>query len=265
MSPATRKFYTRYHLLATIAPSYLQGLLLAGLLFLHHGVAGGNREAGWVITGLWVLTCLAGFELFSRTGFVLAGTPARRIQPSGTEAAQIDAAITPPPGGGVVLKPALVEIGEVPLLAAGGYMPEQLWISTYTLRATTPADLRLLVAHERAHAQSSDLSRFLLAAAFWGLSWPVAQIARGDLLWLLACAFLQGALWLHLRQLLTARSERVADIAAAAVTELDTYAQALARYLAQFEPGGSTRLRTARLLGLGLRQDEIKQYIDQAD
>ena len=263
MTPATRRFYARYHLLVAILPSYLQGLMLAGLLFLHAGLAAGSREAGWVIAGVWALACIAGFELFSRIGFVLAGTPARRIEPAENEAALLEEAIAPPPGGGVELKPALVEIGEVPLLAAGGYTPDQLWISTHTLRATPVASLRLLIAHERAHVQASDMSRFILAAAFWGLSWPVAQIAQGDMLWLLACAFLQGAIWLHLRQLLNARSERTADLTAAALTDRELYAVALAHYLAKFEPQGSTGLRRQRLRGLGLSPEQVEQLLEQ--
>lgn len=265
MTPATRRFYTRYHMLAAILPSYLQGLLLAGLLFVQHGLANGNHEAGWVLTGVWVIACLAGFELLSRMGFVLAGTPARRVEPDGADAAMVADALAPSPGETFEFKIALVDIGDVPLLAAGGYTPDQLWISTHTLRHTSPANLRLLAAHERAHAQSADLWRFLLAAAFWGLSWTVAQIARGDLLWLLAMAFLQGALWLHLRQLLNARLERAADRAAAKQHGNEAYAKALVEYLAQLEPPGSTGLRTARLRGLGLDHEAIQQLLDQAN
>jgi hypothetical protein len=265
MTPATRRFYARYHLLAAILPSYLQGLLLAALLFFQHGLAAGiNHEAGWVITGVWALTCLAGYELFTRMGFVLAGTPARRVPPDHAEEALLADALTPPSGGAIELKPALVEIGEVPLLAAGGYTPDQLWISTHTLRATPLADLRLLIAHERAHVASSDLSRFLLATAFWGISWPVAQIAQGNLLWLLAVAFLQGAIWLHLRQHLNARLERIADHAAAQQVDQDTYAKALVGYLAQFEPPNSTGLRAARLRGLGLSPEAIQHVLEEA-
>jgi hypothetical protein len=263
MTPATRQFYTRYHLLAAILPAYLQGLLLAGLLFLQHGLAAGlSREGGWVITGVWALTCLAGFELFSRMGFVISGTPARRVTPEPDEETLLADALAPHPGAALELKPALVELGEVPLLAAGGYTPDQLWISTHTLHGTPAASLRLLVAHERAHVQAGDLSRFLLAAAFWGLSWPIAQIAQGNLLWLLAVAFVQGALWLHLRQIMNARAERTADLRAAQTADVELYAKVLAVHLAEFEPPGSTSLRESRLRGLGLDQAAIQRLLD---
>jgi hypothetical protein len=260
MTPATRRFYARYHLLATILPAYLQGVLLAGLLFWQAGQAGGG-VASWALAGAWGVCCVAGVELLSRLGFVLAGTPARRIVPDPADAAKLTEVLAPPPGGAIALNPALVEIGEVPLLAAGGYTPDQLWISTHTLRATSCTDLRLLLAHERAHVMSRDLLRFVLAAAFWGISWPVAQIARGDLWWLLAWAFLQGALWLHMRQLLEARQERNADCHAAARTDPAEYGRALARYLAQFELPGSVVLRTARLRGLGMDAAAIKHLL----
>lgn len=263
---AARRFYTHYHLLTTFIPAYLQGLLTYALLWLQADMgAQAGSEARWMFIGLWVLACLAGSELLERIGFTVFGFERRVVEPDGGQERQLAGLAQPQEEGGQQLRPRLLELGEVPLLAVGGPRPDMLWASTHTLTHTPPEHLRALVVHERAHVGQQDHRRFILAAGLWALSWPVAVLLDYGMLWLLAAAFLHSAVWVHLKYQWQMREEREADTAAAEVMGREEYAAVLARYLGQLEADKRSPLRRARLKGLGLAEDDVQRLIREAD
>ena len=259
-----RWFYLRYHLLVYALPSYLLSFSAYGIAWVAWLVTatGGVRQA-WPVFILWALVCYFGAPVYGALGFILTGLWTRKtnLEPEYSTKLANALACQQDAKTDIVVTP--VELGPVPLIAAGGFHAKQLWISTKTLRSTDPDTLRCLVAHEQAHMLIREYRwEPLMRTLFWAVSLPLAYLARDAWPLMLVDAVAHVSLGLRMDYALRARQERTADQQAAQVCGRNHYVRALASYLRQFEqPGKRFNLR-ARLQRMGLDNAELNELAD---
>jgi hypothetical protein len=280
VNPATRSFYTRYYLLTAIAPAYVMALIFYGSAWLFSPASPLPRLLGGTVFYVGgVLVFIGISRLLGALGFWLSGVPHSQTEPSATDrvklhavlgdtpaaAGQHGAAEPPPARGGheVALQPALVELGEVPLLSVGGFTPNQLWISTHTLRTTDERTLGYLVAHERGHlATGPRTCGCAWYDVLWLVAYPLAVLLSPLPLLIAAAALLHALLWLRLAHWMRLRSEARADRWAAECTDPQGYARALVLFHRQVSGTGGAPNARRRLLNMGLSPDEAGRLLE---
>ncbi|MCB1217664.1 hypothetical protein KDL44_09730 [bacterium] len=249
MSPETQRFYTAYRLQTSIIPVYLLTALFFTLGWYFNPLIPG-RGTGLMFGG--VVLFLGISRLAGWLGFMLSRVPKSVVQPDADQAAKLGRL---GPEGGVPLELRLVEIGNVPFLAAGGGIAPLVWLSTHSLGRLSEEDLRCLLEHERAHLRQG--CSFAGWDFLWLLPWPLGWLLAAEPLYYLATAILFAWAWLRLQGWLRWREELSADKAAANACGRDNYARAMAKHLAEFETVPGSPLRRSRLTALGLSPTEI--------
>lgn len=277
MAGAGRAFYARYYMLTVLLPPYAMALLFyttAWLLSPASPLAPGGGTA--VFLGFGFLVFIGISRVLNAMGFWLSGVPQARVRPRADDLRRLHEAVQLPPAWEVgrpaaanpdacaLLQPALVELGAVPYLAAGGLDPRQLWISTFTLRGGDPEQLRYLVAHEYAHVLQApggcgcswhDLT-WLVA---YPLSWWLAGISPPLIM---AAGLLHALLWMRIAYTLRLRGELRADRWVAERLAKLEYARALAAYQRAIQPEGPLPALRYRLRKLGLSPEQIAEVLD---
>jgi len=277
MARAAREFYARYYTLTVLLPPYAMALLFYTTAWLLSPASPLSARGGTaVFFGFGFLVFIGISRVLAALGFWLSGVPQARVRPTADDLRRLHEALQLPPAwetgrpaaadpdARALLLPALVELGEVPYLAAGGLDPRQLWISTYTLRGGDPEQLRFLVAHEYAHVLQApggcgcawhDLT-WLIA---YPLSWWLAGISPPLIL---AAALLSALLWLRIAYALRLRGEVRADRWVAERLDKLAYARALAAYQRAIRPEGEHGALRHRLRRLGLSPEQIAAVLN---
>ena len=283
MNAATRSFYTRYYLLTAIAPAYAMALVFYGSAWLFSpasplpGLLGGTV---FYVGGVLVFIGIS--RLLGALGFWLIGVPRAQVEPSAADRVKLHAVLgdapaaagesgesEPPPAPGghhLALQPVLLKLGDVPFLSVGGFTPNQLWISTHTLRSLDERTLAYLIAHERGHlATGPRTCGCAWYDVLWLIAYPLAVLLSPLPLLIVAAALLHALLWLRLAHWMRLKSEARADRWAVDRTDPQGYARALVLFHRQVSgaAGGSSNARR-RLIGMGLSQDEADQLLEPA-
>jgi hypothetical protein len=276
MDRAARAFYARYYLLTVLLPPYVMALLFYTTAWLLSPASPlSARGSTTVFFGFGFLVFIGVSRLLSALGFWLSGIPQARVAPTADDLRRLhDCLLLPPdwgsgrpsargPDATELLVPALIELGPVPYLAAGGLDPRQLWISTCTLRSLEPVELRYLVAHEYAHVLNSPRGcgcawPDLLWLVAYPLSWWLAGLNPGLIA---AAGLLHALLWLRISYALRLRDEVRADAWAAEHLDRQAYARALADYHRRVYPDGPHAAMRYRLRKLGLDSNQIEELL----
>lgn len=296
MPAQQQAFYNRLYILTVFLPVYLQASLFYGLAWylspLSPLAGVHNQQYPWA--GLLLLLLIGSGPLLAGLGYAMSQVPQQLAHPDAaqryrlagllqedqeTSAAEAKTAADERPRrklrgyrlpDGARVEVALLKMGALPFLSISAGHPPRLWISSHTLE-TVPVDvLHAMLLHEEAHLQRPWPA--WLADLSWLLAWPAAWLAwiwHSPLL-LFMLAIVHCSLQLHLGALLRQRREAAADQQAAERLGQAAYAQALARYLTDFEPpeksGAAGRgLRRSRLRALGLNAASVEQIIDEAE
>lgn len=263
MSAAARRFYQRYYLLTSLLPILATTLLSFATRYLAAQQDFNSARPLFFLTGgLFFLAAAAGMPFFSALGFRLSGLPAKARRLTAEEREAAGEAFAAAGGLSREVEVRVLELDAVPFLATAAGKPDVIWISRAVLQATPPAALRCLAAHERAHLAARGWFDDVFAHwAFFTVASSVVTLPLPPSFHLLVLV-LSPWLLLRLKAVWSASREREADKLAAEAVGRGDYVRALCRYLAAFEqPAGGTRLRTARLRGLGLSREEIEQAL----
>ena len=144
MNTTTRSFYTRYYLLSMIAPAYVMALIFYGSAWLFSPASPLPRLLGGTVFYVGgVLVFIGISRLLGALGFWLSGVPRAQVEPSAADRVKLHQLLGKPPaaaagdpasrqadtlaaGRALELQPVLVELGAVPFLSVGGFMPNQL-------------------------------------------------------------------------------------------------------------------------------------------
>jgi hypothetical protein len=277
MTPAVRAFYTRYYLLTALAPAYLMALVFYGAAWLLSPASPLRLVFGGpVFFGFGVFVFIGLSRILGALGFLLAGVPRARVAPGADERRKLHEALdgalaapaepglsaSRPPPDAVVLEPVLVELGPVPFLSIGGFLPNQLWISTHTLRNTDARALSFLCAHERGHVATGGGCACAWYDALWLVAYPLAVLFAdaGMPLLTAAAALLHAIAWIRLTYQLRLRAEARADRWAVERTDRRGYALALVKFHRQIAGRASSTARL-RLRRLGFSEEEIEDVL----
>ena len=252
MSPETRSFYTGYRLLTSILPTYLlTALFFCAGWYLNPFIAG-HEGVMWV-GGVILFVGIS--RIASLLGFMLSPVPRSLVSPDASQAGKLHEALD---HSDADAQPRLVELGNVPFLAAGGLGPA-VWISTYTLERLQVEQLSCLLRHESEHLRKG--CSFAWWDLLWLLPWPLGWLLAAQPAYYLASAVLFAWCWLRLQSWLRWCDEIAADKAAADVCGRGQYARAMVRHLVEFETVPQSPLRRSRLAALGFTKPEIDELL----
>jgi Zn-dependent protease with chaperone function len=256
-----RQFYLRYYMLTQILPAYCMALLSyssAGLLALtlwRQTLLTGGLAA---VTVLFVFIGLS--RLIAWIGFLLSGVARARITPASEDVERVAPYLDEARQLHLPVELQVVELGAAPYVAAGGFVGNELWISTHALRTLPATTLRAVLLHELGH-----IARGLRGCAWHDLTWALAYLVAYLLapvpLLILAAALIHTSIWLHCERWMRMQIETQADRWAAGEMGQMEYAKAISVYLALFERSGARTLTRERLRRCGLSSEEIKQVL----
>lgn len=252
MSPETRSFYTAYRLQTSIIPVYVLTALFFYMGWYMNPLRPGTQS--FMFSGVVILFGIS--RIIGWLGFQLSRVPRSVATPDAAQAAQLRDALERLESP---LQLRLVQIGNVPFLAAGGAFSPTVWISTHTIERLEVDELACLLEHETAHLLPG------CGLAFWDLLWLNAWLLG----WLfgsapplyLASAVIFAWAWLRLQGWLRSREELRADRAAVKACGREQYAHAMLRHLAEFESSPGSPLRRQRLAALGFSEPQINELL----
>jgi hypothetical protein len=168
-----RSFYRRYQLLTFVLPAFASAAAIFSVQLLSLRYTFDQDRSLYFFWGtvLLVVGALA-MPFFMSLGFKLSGLARLARSPSPDEQARLKPALEPRGSLNQEFQTRVLDLGDVPFLAAGGQRPVCLWISSAVLERASAEDLPYLIAHEKAHLAARGW--FDDAFAYWAFFMMVA-------------------------------------------------------------------------------------------
>lgn len=152
-----------------------------------------------------------------------------------------------------------VDIGDVPLVEAGGMLAPVLWVSTHTLDRLSDDELHV-VAFQRLRQEPQGCGLQWLDL-LWLLPWPLALLLRDLPAFYVAAAVLFALEWLQLQRIAEGMATSRADREAVAMFGRQEFARAVVRHGVELETVPGSPLLRRRLASLDFPPREIDELL----